>query len=145
MVKRTLEDGRTITARQNGGIRKRCGCPRSAWTKTDRCPHPWHANFSHAGKEHRVSLHKWAKKPAGYVMLQGEAKTLFRQWQDAIEGGTATVPSPVSQTFDAIAASYITEYVKQPDRRKPAQKEMERQVEVLARDLVSTRQRRSRR
>ena len=136
MRTRRLKDGRTITARQNGGIRKRCGCPRSAWTKTERCPHPWHANVSHAGVEHRVSLHKWAKKPAGYVMLQGEAKSLFRDWQNEIEGKAAPViPDPVvpdpGPTFDAIAESYITEYVKQPDRRKPAQKEMERLVEVL--------------
>src|SRR4051812_49325557 len=101
MIKRVMADGRTVAARQNGGIRKRCGCPRSVWTKTERCPHPWHASYSHGGVEHRVSLHKWAQKPAGYVMLKGEAETLFDNWKASIRKPTPPeVVSPIGQSFD---------------------------------------------
>ena len=62
LAERTLADGRTVVARINGGIRKRCGCSPNAWND---CKHPWHANCSHEVIEHRVSVHKWAKKPHG--------------------------------------------------------------------------------
>ena len=32
--------------KRNGGIRKRCGCPKAKWPK---CPHPWHMNFKWKG------------------------------------------------------------------------------------------------
>ena len=65
-------------------------------------------------------------------MLQGEAKTLFRQWQETIEHPTPIeAPAPVGQTFDAIAKTYITDYAEHPDRRLAAHKEMTRQVNVL--------------
>ena len=32
--------------RQNGGLRKVCGCPRRTWAK---CTHPWHFNFKARG------------------------------------------------------------------------------------------------
>src|SRR5262245_42579132 len=132
MIRRTLKDGRTVTARRNGGIRKRCGCARSAWT---RCPHPWHANYSWQGREHRVSLHKWAKKPTDYKMLQRDAKTRSRNWVTEIEGGKAEAPKveepkPVL-TLNAVADIYLTDYVRHPDRRDGAAKEMARQVDVL--------------
>ena len=130
-IHRTLVDGRTVTARANGGIRKRCACTRSQWR---RCSHSWHANFSHGGHEHRVSLHKWAKKPADYVMLQGEARTMFRQWTTAIEGGQEKPAKQVkleTVTLDAIAKSYIAEHANHPDRRTGASKEIVRQVNQL--------------
>ncbi len=129
---RKLPDGRAVTARANDGLRKRCGCPRSVWTKRDRCKHPWHANYSYAGVEHRVSLHKWAKKPAGYEMLKGEAEQLFRQWQTVIEAGrAAAAPAAPGLTLAAAAERYGREYVQHPDRRPEARKEMARQVRVL--------------
>jgi hypothetical protein len=45
-IQRILKNGRTVTVRQNGGIRKRCGCPRVSWL---RCSHPWHPNYSYQG------------------------------------------------------------------------------------------------
>lgn len=135
MVKRTLADGRTVTARQNGGIRKRCGCPRASWV---RCAHPWHANFSHDGREYRASLHKWATKPTGYVMLQGEAKSVFRLWTASIEGGKETPAAKAATlTLDAVAALYLKEFVHQADRRKAAAKEMARLVDVVCAATVT--------
>jgi len=129
LAERTLADGRTVVARINGGIRKRCGCSPSGWND---CRHPWHANYSHDGIEHRVSLHKWAKKAHDYVMLQTEAKTIFRQWQNVIDGGKAAAPLPANKrTLEAITTTYVSDYVRHPDRRPNAQKEMARQVQVL--------------
>jgi integrase len=129
MIKRTLANGRTVTARRNSGIRKRCGCPRGQWV---RCAHPWHANFSHQGREYRVSLHKWAKKPADYVMLQGEAKTVFRTWTTSIEGGHETPQAKAATlTLDSLAADYQREYVEVPDRRPAATAEMTRLVTAV--------------
>jgi len=104
-----------------------------------RCSHPWHANFSHNGIEHRVSLHKWAKKPVDYEMLQGEAKSLFRAWTTAIEGGDEQPPAEkkiATVTLDAIAKIYITEYVHHPDRREKAAKEMDAQVQRLCATII---------
>src|SRR4051812_11516671 len=39
----------------NGGIRKRCGCPSGKWGK---CAHPWHMNFRWQGVHYRLSLDK---------------------------------------------------------------------------------------
>ncbi|MEP7306310.1 MAG: site-specific integrase [Acidobacteriota bacterium] len=128
-TKRRLSNGQTVIARQNGGLRKRCGCARTAWT---RCSHPWHGNVSHDGREYRVSLAKWAKKPAGYVMLQGEAKAEFRKWLTSIEGGRETaVAKAAALTLNTVAAIYLKEYVHQPDRRKAAAAEMARLVDVV--------------
>ncbi len=38
---------------RNGGLRKRCRCPRSRWPK---CAHPWHLNFRWKGEDYRLSL-----------------------------------------------------------------------------------------
>ncbi len=53
---------------RHGGIRKRCGCPRSKWT---RCTHPWHFNFKWKGTHHRLSLDKEAGK-----RLEGKGEAL---------------------------------------------------------------------
>ena len=128
-MKTRIVKGQIVTVHRNDGLRKRCECPRSGWV---RCKHPWHANHSHGGKEYRVSLGKWARKPADYVMLQGEAKKLYRQWIGEIENGPK-VSAPVvdAPTFTTIADLYLTDYVHHPDRRTGAAKEMARQIEVL--------------
>jgi len=129
LAERNLADGRTVVARVNGGIRKRCGCSPTAWND---CKHPWHGNYSHGGVEHRVSLHKWAKKAHDYVMLKTEAQTLFRWWQNTVDAGKSAAPLPATKrTLEAIATTYISDYVQHPDRRPNAKKEMERQVRVL--------------
>jgi integrase len=38
---------------RNDGLRKICGCRRRQWPK---CPHGWHLNFTHKGKDWRFSL-----------------------------------------------------------------------------------------
>jgi integrase len=46
---------------RNGGLRKRCGCPRRNWAK---CPHGWHLNYKPKGGPHyRLSLDREAGRP----------------------------------------------------------------------------------
>ena len=78
MRTRTLLSGRSVKVRDNGGLKKRCGCPRRQWSK---CAHPWHFGFKYDGKEHRWSLHKVANKPVGYWMSKSEAA----DWMDSAE------------------------------------------------------------
>ena len=73
MKTRTLQSGRTVTVRDNGGLKKRCRCPRRQWSK---CTHSWHFGFAHNGKEYRWSLHKVAEKPVGYWMSKTEAQAI---------------------------------------------------------------------
>ena len=53
MRTRTLSNGRSVKVRDNGGLKKRCRCPRRQWSK---CAHPWHFGFAYDGKEYRWSL-----------------------------------------------------------------------------------------
>lgn len=39
--------------KDNGGLRKLCGCPRGKWTK---CEHAWYFNFTHNKEHYRFSL-----------------------------------------------------------------------------------------
>lgn len=122
---------------RNGGIRKRCGCPRRKWTT---CPHPWHANLSIGGVEHRVSLHKWAKKPGSYVMLKSEAERLWHEWRLALvtPEPVAPTPAPVSTlTLDALADAYLIDFRTTPGRRPTAIAEATRQVRVLTTSMVT--------
>src|SRR5262249_50625424 len=78
------------------------------------------------------SLHKWARKSSDYVMLKGEAKSLFHQWVASIEKGEEKPKAKTNQlTLNAVAEVYLKDYVHHPDRRDGAAKEMARQVEVL--------------
>jgi integrase len=127
-----------MTRHKRDGLRKRCTCKRTL-ERWKACPHPWHANYSFNGTEYRVSLHKWAKKPADYVMQYGEAKSVFGRWKVAIEDG-AVKPARVEKletiTLDTIAKVYTDEHVNHPDRRTGARKEMQRQVDQICASMV---------
>jgi integrase len=85
--------------------------------------------------EYRVSLHKWAKTPADVVMPYSEAKKLFRDWASEV-AESANQPAAVavpSLTLNDLATDYLRDYVRHPDRRPGAQKEMARQVAELQR------------
>ena len=49
MNTRILRDGRSIVVHDNGGLRKRCRCPRRQWIK---CPHSW--SFNSPWVSHRL-------------------------------------------------------------------------------------------
>ena len=113
LAERTLADGRTVVARINGGIRKRCGCPPSAWND---CRHPWHANYSHDGIEHRVSLQSGRRRPTTTSCCRP------RRRRSSGNGRTQSKPArplPHRREADAeaVATRYIADYVEHPDRR----------------------------
>ena len=137
MRTRTLPNGRSVKVRDNGGLKKRCGCPRRQWSK---CAHPWHFGFKSAGKEHRWSLHKVANKPAGYWMSKSEAEGIRDRLRGKIREGTlidAGAPSPAARlTFGDVVERYLERHVRVPTRRPAAQKNMEWDLGVLRRAEV---------
>ena len=137
MRTRTLPDGRSVSVRDNGGLKKRCGCPRRQWAK---CVHSWHFGFKYAGKEHRWSLHKVANKPSGYWMSKSEAEGIRDRLraqirEGALNDGTALAPD-AGLTFGDLVDRYVERHVRVPSRRRAAQKTMEWHLGVLRRAEV---------
>ena len=67
---------------RNGGLRKRCGCPRRDWSK---CQHSWHLNFQWEGQHYRLSL----DREVGRGLLgKTDAKATADQICAAIREGT---------------------------------------------------------
>lgn len=98
-----------MTARRaNRGLRKRCGCPRSKWSK---CEHPWHFNYKWRGVHHRISLDKYVRprRIAGKIEAEREAARL----KIAIEEGHFGEHRPARDTLTVaqLLAAYVKEYV----------------------------------
>ena len=113
MRTRTLPSGRSVTVRDNGGLKKRCRCPRRQWSK---CQHPWHFGFAHNGREWRYSLDKIASlrrepKPGA----KSDALALADRLRGEIRSGIDPVapPAPVlpstELTFGDICDLYLAE------------------------------------
>ena len=124
MKSRTLGDGRTVTVRDNGGLKKRCGCPRRQWSK---CAHPWHFGFAHDGKEYRFSLTKIARlRNETPPKSTSEAKDLGDRLRVEIRGGRDPLASaalqsdPSSLTFADVCDRYLVEYVGKLDTSEGA-------------------------
>jgi integrase len=85
---------------RNGGIRKRCPCPRRNWAK---CPHGWHLNYRLKGGQHyRLSLDREVGRHIdSKTEAQAEAERIrteirsgtFRRRDDAVPVTEATVDS----------------------------------------------------
>ena len=137
MRTRTLPNGRSVNVRDNGGLKKRCGCPRRQWSK---CAHPWHFGFKSAGKEHRWSLHKVANKPRGYWMSKSEAEAIRDRLRAQIREGTlndsVALATDTRFTFGDVVDRYLERHVRVPTRRPSAQKIMEWHLGVLRRAEV---------
>ncbi len=129
MRTRTLPNGRSVNVRDNGGLKKRCGCPRRQWSK---CAHPWHFGFKYDGREWRYSLDKIAslrgeRKPRA----KSDALALADRLRSDIRSGIDTVghPAPASPstdlTFGDICDLYLAEHVHVPTRRSRAAREIE--------------------
>ena len=126
----------SVSVRDNGGLKKRCGCPRRQWSK---CAHPWHFGFAHNGKEHRWSLHKVAGKPVGYWMSKTEAQAIADRLRSDIRAGSladsGTAPD-TELTFGDVVERYLERHVRVPTRRPAAQQIMEWHLGVLRRAEV---------
>lgn len=110
MVKRHLANGQTVTARQNGGIRKRCGCQRRLWAT---CAHPWHFSFKWNETHHRFAIDRFAEQP---VATKDDAKNEADRLRRLIRAGAfppavaAPVPpsTPADLTFETFADKWVT-------------------------------------
>ena len=68
---------------RNGGLRKRCGCPRKVWPK---CAHDWHFNFKpRGGSAWRFSLDVEAGRR---IDSKTDAERLAGDIRAAINAGT---------------------------------------------------------
>jgi hypothetical protein len=74
---------------RNGGLQKRCACPRGNWTK---CPHPWHFAFKWKEVHYRFSLDRELGRP---VTSKTEAAEEAERLRLAIRAGTLRVQTPV--------------------------------------------------
>ena len=70
-----------MARQRNHGLRKRCGCPRTKWS---RCPHGWHFNFSWEGVSHRVSLDRECGR---HIDSKTEAETEADRLRGEIRSG----------------------------------------------------------
>ena len=149
MKTRTLTGGRIVKVRGNGGLKKRCGCPRRKWSK---CPHPWHFGFAHDGREWRYSLDKIADmrgepKPRAKGNALALADRLRSEIRSGIDpsDGAARRSQSTGLTFGDICDLYRAEHVHVPTRRPRAAKEIEyllgywRRAEVPGPNGASTR------
>jgi len=84
--------------RRNGGLRKRCGCPRKVWPK---CSHSWHMNYKPRGGPHyRISLDREAGK---HLESKSDAETVAARVRVAIDDGKfrQVDPAPVAEIVSA--------------------------------------------
>jgi integrase len=120
--------------RVNDGLRKRCGCARRIWAK---CKHPWHMNFFHGEREHRLSLAVEAvKRNEQPPTTRAEAL----QWRDRLraeirEGKFTTQDAPTPDpaaplTFGDVCDQYLRDHVRVATRREKGQKLMEMHIRL---------------
>lgn len=137
MRTRTLSNGRSVKVRDNGGLKKRCRCPRRQWSK---CAHPWHFGFTNNGKEYRWSLHKVAGKPVGYWMSKSEAEGIRDRLRGEIREVTlhdGSAPSAEARlTFADVVDHYLRRHVRVPTRRARAVQQAVSHLRILLRAVV---------
>jgi integrase len=127
----------------NGGLHKRCACPRRNWAK---CRHSWHFAFKHGPVHHRFSLDRAVGRRIEDKQSALKEADLVRA---AIREGTFRMPIPVDPTLLAdtrptlgiVADEYLKKHVAvipetgEP-RRKAGQSLMTLYVAALRRARV---------
>ena len=140
MRTRTLPNGRSVNVRENGGLKKRCRCPRRQWPK---CPHPWHFGFQHNGGEWRYSLDKIAdlrgdrapRSKTDALSWADRLRAEIRSGIDPLAPAVPTVPA-IDMTFGDVADGYIEGHVRTAARKAAAQRVMEYHVNGLKRAQI---------
>src|SRR5882672_158599 len=83
---------------RNGGLRKRCGCPRRNWAK---CPHGWHFNFKWRDVHYRLSLDR---ETGTAITSKSDAQAVADQIRIDIRAGRFRTMTPGSAaTLDQLA------------------------------------------
>ncbi len=133
-----------MTRSRNGGLHKRCACPRRNWAK---CRHSWHFAFKHGGVHHRFSLDRGARRQ---IDSKVEALKESDRLRSEIRAGTFRLPGePVAPapgcdtrpTFGTVADEYLKKHVavipeSGEPRRKAGRSLMALYVGALRRALV---------
>ena len=128
---------------RNGGLRKRCACPRKNWAK---CGHSWHFNFKWKGVHYRFSLDQVVPRR---IDSRTAASTEADRLRGEIRAGTfrmreeesQSVPRDTRPTFGMVADIYLKKHVRiipeTGEPRRPAGRElMESYVAALRRAQV---------
>ena len=96
-----------MSGHQNGGLGKRCACPRRHWAK---CRHPWHFAFKWKGVHHRFSLDRQCGR---HIDSRTEAEKEADQIRVAIREGRFGQPTPRREmTLRQLADTYLERYVQ---------------------------------
>jgi integrase len=110
---------------RHSGLFKRCGHAARAWPT---CSDPWWFRFHHGGTEHRFSLNKEERKPAGYVMDKEEARKLQNKYRLEIQESKFRKPAAdaarstdVRLTVGDVMKLYLENHVQVPSRKKAGQ------------------------
>src|SRR5262245_23882830 len=120
----------TVARHTNRGLRKRCDCARSRWSK---CEHPWHFNYTWLGKHYRLCLDRHLRRR---LMDRDEAEREARKLKTAIEEGAFGKDLPAAErlTLKQLLEAYVKDYVT-PERPRSL-KNTNYQVESIARTIV---------
>jgi integrase len=87
---------------RNGGLRKRCGCPRRNWAK---CPHGWHFNFKWRDVHYRLSLDREAGTA---ITSKSDAQAVADRIRIDIRAGRFRTVTPGSAaTLDQLGDLYF--------------------------------------
>ncbi len=107
-----------MTRHRNGGLRKRCGCPRARWPK---CPHGWHFSFQWRTKQYRLSLDR---ETGRRITSKTEAEREADRLRTAIRGGRYPGPRLAPDTppqveiddlsFEEFGRVFVERYSKAP-------------------------------
>jgi hypothetical protein len=91
---------------RNGGLRKRCGCPRRHWPK---CSHGWHFNFRWRGVGYRLSLDREVGRSiTNKSEALAEADRIRREIR---EGRYRTVAPGPAVTLEQLGELYFTKHL----------------------------------
>ena len=113
----------------NRGLRKRCRCTRSRWSK---CGHPWHFNYTWLGKDYRLCLDKHLRRR---LKDRDEAEREARKLKTAIEEGALdVVPAAERLTLKQLLEAYVKDYTT-PERPRSLTN-TNYQVESITRAVV---------
>src|SRR5438046_1423863 len=88
------------------GLRKRCRCPRRAWT--NGCPHSWHYKFKWNGRRFRAALDDVLGRHVGG---KTEALKEVEKIYDAVRDGSFGRESAATLTLRELGDRYFRTYV----------------------------------
>lgn len=100
---------------RNGGLRKRCRCPRRQWAK---CPHGWHVNFKWKGVHYRLSLDREVGQPVtNKTDALAEADRIRREIR---EGRFRVAQVGPSATLEQVGEFYFAKHMTKNGTMLPA-------------------------